>query len=74
MGHRSWLAPTAFAVGAAPVLLVARAAHGDHGGAGRTAPLDPITVGILAGLLVLAACLMVGIVARRLLRRSRSAE
>jgi hypothetical protein len=74
MAHRLWLAPTAFVGGAAPVLLRAGAASGDHGGTLRPAPLDPVTVGVVAGLLVLAACVLIGLVARRLLRRARPTE
>jgi len=72
MGHRLWLARTALAGGAAPVPLVARAAHADHGGALRSVPMDPLTAGILTGLVLLAACVVIGLVARRYRQRRRS--
>jgi hypothetical protein len=60
---------------AAPlILLLASVADADHGGPLRSAPMDPITVGVLAGLLVLAVCVAIALVARLLLRRPPPAE
>jgi hypothetical protein len=60
--------------GAALVLLLARAADADHGGPLRAAPMDPIMVGVLAGLLTLAVCVAIALIARLLLRRPPPAE
>ena len=62
-GHSPWR------VGAALVLLAAGAAHADHGGPLRSAPMDPVTVGVLAALFTLAVGVLIALVARLLLRR-----
>lgn len=55
----------------AVVLVLAETAGADHGGPLRSAPMDPVTVGVLAGLLALAVCVAIGLVVRLLLRRPR---
>ena len=51
------------------VLLAPAPALADHPGALRSAPMDPLTAGLIAGLLTLAVCALLAVVARILLRR-----
>ena len=58
---------------AAPLLLAATA-WADHGGPPRGESMSPLWVGLLSGLLALAAGVLIVVIVMRLTRRSGSAR
>ncbi len=56
-----------------PLRLVSEA-WADHGGPLRSEGLSPLTVGLLAGALTLAACVLVVVIVMRLPRKPSSSE
>ncbi len=55
-------------------LLLPATAWADHGGPLRTESVSPLLVGLLSGLLVLAAGVLIVVIVMRLTRRSGSAR
>lgn len=74
MGHVHRRARLSGPAGVALVSALGSAAHADHGGPLRSAPMDPITVGVVAALLVLAVGVAVALIVRLVLRRPPPAE
>jgi hypothetical protein len=74
MGHVHRRARLSGPAGVALVSALGSVADADHGGPLRSAPMDPITVGVLAGLLALAVGVAIALVVRLVLRRSPPAE